>query len=303
MMQTILLTGSRGLIGSALAPKLSDTGYHVRQFDIRADQASHRGDVLNRQALFDAARCCCGLIHLAAVSRVVWGERDPELCMGTNVDGTKNVIAAALESPARPWILLASSREVYGQPQHLPATEETPLRPMNVYARSKVAAERALGEARKAGARTAVVRFSNVYGSTADHADRVVPAFARAAARGAAIRLDGAEHTFDFTHVDDVARGVVSVVALLERGEDRMPAVHFVSGNPTTLNGLAELAMELGGRALTVEHAPARTYDVARFYGDPSRAERLLSWRPLVSLRVGVDRLIGDYRSLCREAS
>ncbi|MFW5784525.1 MAG: NAD-dependent epimerase/dehydratase family protein [Spirochaetota bacterium] len=303
MMQTILLTGSRGLIGSALVPKLSDAGYHVRQFDIRADQASHRGDVLNRQELFDAARGCCGLIHLAAVSRVVWGERDPELCMGTNVDGTKNVTAAALESPARPWILLASSREVYGQPHHLPATEETPLRPMNVYARSKVAAERALGEARKSGARTAVVRFSNVYGSTADHADRVVPAFARAAAHGEAIRLDGAEHTFDFTHVDDVARGVVSVVALLERGEDRMPAVHFVSGNPTTLSGLAELAMELGGQALTVEHAPARTYDVARFYGDPSRAERLLSWRHLVSLRVGVDRLISDYRSSCREAS
>lgn len=296
-MKAILLTGSKGLIGRALTLKLSEAGYNIRQFDIRADQASHRGDVLNRQALFDAARGCCGIIHLAAVSRVVWGERDPQFCMATNVDGTKNVIAVALESPACPWVLLASSREVYGQPQHLPATEETPLCPMNVYARSKVAAERVLGEARKSGVRTAVVRFSNVYGSIADHADRVVPAFARAAAKGEAIRLDGAEHTFDFTHVIDVARGVVSVVSLLERGEDRMPVVHFVSGNPTTLNGLAELAMEFGGRALTVEHAPARTYDVARFFGDSSRARMLLSWSPLTSLRVGMNLLVRDYMS------
>ena len=303
MKQTILLTGSRGLIGSTLAPKLSEAGYDIRQFDIRAEQAAHRGDVLDRHTLFHAVGGCCGIIHLAAVSRVVWGEREAELCVGTNVGGTKNVIGAALEAPARPWILLASSREVYGQPEYLPATEDTPFRPMNVYARSKVAAERALGEARGKGARTATLRFSNVYGSTADHADRVVPAFARAAAQGTTIRLEGAEHTFDFTHVDDVARGVLSVVEHLERGETRLPPLHFVSGIPTTLIALAQLAMELGGGKLAVERAPSRSYDVARFYGDPSRAQGLLSWRPRVSLRDGLGRLIDQYRSFCREAS
>lgn len=303
MKQTILLTGSRGLIGSTLAPKLSEAGYDIRQFDIRAEQAAHRGDVLDRHAVHEAARGCCGIIHLAAVSRVVWGERDPELCMGTNVDGTNNVIGAALGAPARPWILLASSREVYGQPEHLPANEDTPFRPMNVYARSKVEAEGALVDARDAGVRTAIVRFSNVYGSTADHADRVVPAFAQAAAQGTTIRLEGAEHTFDFTHVDDVARGVLRIVGLLESGESRLPAIHLVTGIPTTLSELAQLAMEAGGNALPVEHAPARSYDVARFYGDPCRAEALLSWRPRVALRAGVSRLVNDYRASCREAS
>ena len=174
---------------------------------------------------------------------------------------------------------------------------------MNVYARSKVEAEAALVDARDAGVRTAIVRFSNVYGSTADHADRVVPAFARAAAHGTIIRLEGAEHTFDFTHVDDVAQGVSRIVALLESGESRLPAIHLVTGIPTTLSELAGLAMEAGGCALPVEHAPARSYDVARFYGDPSRAEALLSWRPRVALRAGVSRLVNDYRASCREAS
>ncbi|HQP34617.1 MAG TPA: NAD(P)-dependent oxidoreductase [Polyangiaceae bacterium] len=303
MKQTILITGSQGLIGSAIAPRLSDDGYDVRPFDVRAEQAAHRGDVLDRHAIHEAARGCCGIIHLAAVSRVVCGERDPKLCTETNVDGTKNVITAALEASARPWILLASSREVYGQPQRLPATEDTQLRPMNVYARSKVDAERALVEARDAGARTAIVRFSNVYGSTADHADRVVPAFARAAAQGTTIRLEGAEHTFDFTHVDDVARGILRIVELLDRGESLLPPIHLVTGIPTTLSELAELAMEAGGNTLPIEHAPARSYDVARFYGDPSRAEALLAWRPRVSLRAGMSKLVNDYRASCREAS
>ena len=150
-------------------------------------------------------------MHLAAVSRVIWAERAPEDCRSTNIGGLRRVLEVAFEQPVPPWVIFASSREVYGQPRPLPGTEDTPLSPVNLYGRSKVEGERLVEEARASGLRTAAVRLSNVYGSALDHADRVVPAFVWAAVQGNAIRIDGAECTFDFTHIDDTVRGMVAV--------------------------------------------------------------------------------------------
>ncbi|MDE0473335.1 MAG: SDR family oxidoreductase, partial [Gammaproteobacteria bacterium] len=177
---------------------------------------------------------------------VLWGEHDPEECWNTNVGGLRNVLQALDEIRHRPWLLFASSREVYGQPRRLPATEDTPLRPVNVYGRSKVEGERLVDNARSRGLRAATVRLSNVYGRARDHADRVIPAFARAADSGGTIRIDGAECTFDFTHIDDTARGMAAVVDLLEVGETP-PPIHLLTGTPTTLRGLATLAIDVAG--------------------------------------------------------
>ena len=67
-----------------------------------------------------------GVIHLAAVSRVVWGQKNPELCWETNVTGVQNVLDAAREASSRPWVISASSREVYGEAEHLPVSEDMP---------------------------------------------------------------------------------------------------------------------------------------------------------------------------------
>src|SRR5690606_18739564 len=190
----------------------------------------------------------------AAVSRVIWGERDPALCRATNEGGTRNVLHAALASPRRPWIVFASSREVYGEPDALPVGEDAPLRPVNVYGETKIAGERLLEEARGAGLATAIVRLSNVYGSVHDHVDRVVPAFARSALAGDPLRIDGAEHTFDFTHIDDTARGIAAVIDALEAGERRLPAIHLLTGVPTTLGELASAAVDLAASASPLVH-------------------------------------------------
>ena len=209
----ILITGSEGLVGSALRMALEARGAHVTGLDLRGSEGEE-GDVRDAGRVRDAADGCHGIVHLAAVSRVVWGEREPETCREVNVGGLRNVIAAAsagrAESSRRPWVVFASSREVYGQPGRLPVTEDAPLRPINVYGRSKVEGERLVEAARDEGLRAAIVRLSNVYGSTRDHPDRVVPAFARGAVTGSALRVEGADHTFDFTHIDDTTRGISS---------------------------------------------------------------------------------------------
>ena len=294
MNDRILVTGSEGLVGRAVRASLKARGYDTVGMDSRGT-GNERGDVRDSDRLPEAIAGCRGVIHLAAVSRVEWAERRPEYCRSVNVGGVRRVLEAAFEQPTRPWVVFASSREVYGQPRELPAKEDAPLRPVNAYGRSKVEGERLLEQARACGLRVAAVRLSNVYGCPRDHADRVVPAFARAAVERSAIRVDGPESTFDFTHIDDTARGMVAIVDGLEADETLQP-VHLLTGTPTTLGELAAMAMELAGTELPVAEAPARTFDVSRFYGDPSLARNLLRWEPRVGLREGFERLVRDLR-------
>ncbi len=312
MKHRILITGSCGLVGSALSPALTARGVDVVHLDTRASGAAH-GDVRDRERLRRAMVDVDGVIHLAAVSRVAWGERDPALCWSTNVDGSRNVLEIAASPGARPWVVFASSREVYGQPDRLPVTEDCVLRPINVYGRSKAEGERLVNAAQRAGVRACTIRLSNVFGSVMDHPDRVVPAFARAAAFGEELRVDGADHTFDFTHVDDVARGIVALADLLETGNTGLSPIHFVSGTPTTLGQLADMAIriarELGDGAppvaaartrASVRIAPPRDFDVTKFFGDPARAEAVLGWRARIDLEEGVTRLVREFRGAPR---
>jgi nucleoside-diphosphate-sugar epimerase len=294
-MSRVLITGSAGLVGRALRAALEARDCEVVGLDLGAE-GPEEGDVRERPRVEAAARGCAGIVHLAAVSRVVWGELDPEGCWSTNVDGLSNVLAVAAREPQAPWVIFASSREVYGQATAFPVTEATPLCPMNVYGRSKERGEALVGAARAAGLRAAVVRLSNVYGSTHDHADRVVPAFARAAARGEPLRVEGANHTFDFTHLDDTVRGIVGLIDLLEAGREAPTAIHLLTGQPTTLGELASLAVELAGTQAPITMAAPRTFDVSSFHGDPRRAKEVLDWAPRVPLREGLARLIEEFR-------
>jgi nucleoside-diphosphate-sugar epimerase len=124
-----------------------------------------------------------------------------------------------------------------------------------------------------------------------------VPAFVRAAVSGQPLRVEGANHTFDFTHVDDTARGIAALAELLAAGHPPPPPIHLLTGTPTTLAELATLAIELAGTRAPVTHAPPRNFDVAHFHGSPERARLLLDWSPRVSLRDGLARLMTAVRA------
>lgn len=295
MTKTVLITGSRGLVGRRLCASLRNDGFSVKELDLLGRGVNH-GDVTRLADIEAAIQGCAGVAHLAAVSRVVWGQRDPDLCWRTNVTGLQNLVHAALAQRSRPWILFSSSREVYGQAPFLPVAETTALNPLNVYARSKAEGERVVLDARSQGLQTAVVRLSNVYGCTKDHADRVIPAFARAAVEGSPLRVEGSNHTFDFTHVNDVVRGLRALIGLLESGRQSLPPVHLVSGHPTSLGELAAICCRLAKSDAAITEAAPRSYDVARFYGSPARAQELLGWAPEISLEAGLMRLIEGFR-------
>ena len=296
-MSRILVTGAAGLIGTALVQRMGAAGHEVVSFDIANTGPGRAEDIRDLDLLTQAVRHCSGVVHLGAVSRVVWGERDPGLCHQVNVVGTSNVLAAVAQNGAHdPWILAASSREVYGQAAVFPVAESAPLSPINAYARSKVAVEKLVASAQKQGARASVIRFSSVYGSTADHRDRVAPAFARLAAEGSALRVDGADTTLDFTHIEDVTAGLHLAVESLEAGRGQLPPLHLVSGEGTRLLDLAHLAIRAAGQG-SVQVTPTRSYDVAKFIGDPARAMQVLGWRTRIPLEAGMSRLVSEFRA------
>lgn len=289
-MQTILVTGSQGLIGRPLTRRLREEGYQVVGYDI---SSNFRDDVLDLPRLTAAALDCSGIVHLAAVSRVIHGEANPARCYSVNVQGTSNILAAARTRAggSPPWILYASSREVYGQAQTLPVSESAGLHPINTYARSKVQAEQLVASSMLTGGLlTSIVRFSNVYGSTHDHQDRVVPAFARGAAQGGTLRVDGTDNLLDFTYVEDVIDALTAMIKLLAGGE-ALPTLHLTSGEGTSLLELAQLAIQCAGKG-TVHIARSRDYDVSSFVGDPSLAKDVLGWTASTPLTEGMNRLV-----------
>ena len=292
-MQRILVTGDRGLIGTVLTTRLQDAGHEVISYDIAGDEGR---DVIDTESMDALIATCTGVVHLAAVSRVILGEREPARCHLVNVQGTKNVLSAAARIGTRhPWILYGSSREVYGQAERLPVRESAPLHPINAYARSKADAEKLVTISRdEAGLKTSIVRFSNVYGSVSDHRDRVVPAFARLASQDGVLIVQGNRTILDFTHVEDVAEGLLKIIEVLSSGET-LPTLHLVSGQGRMLTELAALAVELAGKGRVKVVGP-RSYDVESFIGDPTQADHILGWRTTIPLREGVGHLIELFR-------
>ena len=292
----LLVTGSSGLIGRAVVKELRAAGMAVTGIDLR-EQDPHRVDIVDTARVASHLEGVAGIIHLAAVARVTSAEENPHVCRAVNIEATSGILAAAQRAREKPWVLFASSREVYGEQDTLPVREDAPLRPKNVYAKSKFDGELLVEAARRNGLQTSIVRFSNVYGSIDDYPDRVIPAFTAAAARGGTMHLDGSDCELDFTHVDDVAEGILRAVALLARGERSLPPIHLASGQGTTLLALARLANEINGRRARIVEGPARSVGVRSFVGDPERARALLGWSASTDLRAGIAKLSQDFTS------
>ncbi len=288
----VLVTGSCGLIGVALLDMLQKQGISVKGFDI-LETGPAFGDIRDADAVEQAVRGCSGVVHLAAISRVIYGEMNPELCQDVNLKGIHNVIHAILRQKERPWLIFSSSREVYGNVPVLPVSETQPLAPINLYGETKAQSEVAVTEAvRSEGLQAAILRFSNVFGGTNDYHDRVVPAFILAALAGSPLRVDGGENTFDFTYLNEVLRGILMTMKFLWHQEISLEPVHFVTGRPTTLLELAHMILDLTSSHSDIVMANPRQYDVGRFYGSPERAERILGWRHETALETGLLNLI-----------
>jgi len=292
----ILVTGSYGLVGMALASACQLRGWDIVPFDLVRPDAIAVEDICDIDLLRAAAADCDGVVHLAAISRVAWGESRPDLCHTINVGGTAAVTETVLSAARQPWLIFASSREVYGEPPHMMISEDDPIAPLNHYGRSKAAGEALIAEARASGARTAIARLSNVYGGRRDHPDRAVPALVSRALRGADLEITGSGNYFDFVHVRDTVDGLIALIERLVSGQADLPPIQFATGIATSLGALARLAVQLTDSTSRVLEQPARAFDVSGFCGTPLRADQMLGWSPRITLEQGIADLAADLR-------
>jgi UDP-glucose 4-epimerase len=304
-MEKILITGGLGNIGIDLTKKLIELGHSVVIYDYREDRYKLfeenqnveviLGDIRDFERIRKVAIGVTGIIHLAAVSRVVWGYENPLDCVDINIRGTANILEAARISVRKPWIVLGSSREVYGEPEMLPCKEEADKKVANIYGVTKIAGEYLLQKyCENYGLSGITLRFSNVYGSTMDQLDRVVPKFLIRASRGLSLVIQGGGQLFDFTHIDDTVDGIIKSCELLVNSkfndEQIYDDFHILTGKATSLQDLAQMVNELFENEVVIDYSNPRSYDVEKFYGDPTKAEKLIGFKAMVDLKEGLSQ-------------
>ncbi len=295
----VLVTGGAGFIGSSLVKELQFDGFSPIVYDFKDAETSRRiaddadvvcGDVRDFERLRRIVQSVNGIIHLAAVSRVVWGYERPRECVDTNIQGTANVLEAARKSPKKPWVIYGSSREVYGEPEELPVRESAPKKVLNVYGMTKIAGENLCRQYhRNYGLNVGILRFSNVYGGVHDHLDRVVPEFIIRSLMGEEITIHGGRQIFDFTHISDTLEGIMRMMVTLDSNNGPyIDDFHILTGKPTSLQQLVEIIQKATRNRSEIIYGPARDYDVERFYGDPTKASNLLGYTARTSIEEGI---------------
>ncbi len=232
-----------------------------------------------------------GIVHLAAVSRVVEAEKNKQNCIKTNYKGTRYIAEAAGENPDC-WMIFASSREVYGEQEKFPVSEHAELLPYNLYGFYKLEGERVVRANVK---KNCVLRFSNVYGNEYDISGRVVPAFVKGAMKGEKLSLEGGKQIIDFTYIGDTVSSIIKCMNLLQSGKMTSDTIHILPGVQNKITDLIDILREMGF-SFTVRKNPPRNYDVQQFIGNPAHRKEILGDEKFVSLREGIERLVLLYK-------
>ncbi len=298
MKMKILITGSSGLIGTSVCRKMFERGFEPITMDLRQspdpDFQPQFTDINDPNEVKKAIKDVQGVIHLAAISRVIDGEKYPSLCRKTNIYGSENIFKAATESSLHPWVIYGSSREIYGEPETIPVYETHPVNAINVYGETKVHTENNLRSSR--GINSIIFRYSNVYGSVYDHKTRVIPAFMRGALLDQPLRVDCPNHVFDFTYVQDVAEATVrGAEALINDRIQGCTTFNVSPGIGTSLTELVNIVAGVTGKEVTTVPGIKRDYDVGQYIGDSSHLKKVLGYQCQTSLLKGLQLLYEDY--------
>lgn len=298
----ILITGAAGLIGTAARTHFESAGWKVSTLDIKSQDLDGRGvdfvgDIVEFDKLNNALNNVDGVLHLAAVSRVIDAELDKAECTRVNVHGTSRLLNEASLAGCK-WFIFGSSREVYGEPTTLPVKEEGGVAPINHYGHAKVEGERMVRKhCEQYGMAHSNLRFSNVYGHPGDHQTRLVNAFLRRALKSEPLEIHGGGQVFDFTHLDDTVCAISKAAETLQQKRISLPPIHILPGTPVSIEDLARHVLEITGSESNVVYTEGRDYDVERFHGDPSRLRELLGHECHVDIRTGLERSAALFRT------
>jgi dTDP-glucose 4,6-dehydratase len=302
-MSTCVVTGGAGFLGSHLCERLLEQGHRVICIDnletgslqniehIRDDAFDFRNiDIIERVEIDEPVDF---VYHLASPASPIDYLRLPLHTLKVGSHGTHHMLGVAKFKRAR--FLLASTSEVYGDPQVHPQEESywghvNPIGPRGVYDEAKRYAEAmTMAYHRQQGVDTAIVRIFNTYGPRMRaHDGRAIPTFLRQALQDRALTVFGeGSQTRSFCYVDDLIRGIIA----LAESDIHLP-VNIGNPNEFTLLELAKAVLEVTESRSEIIHEPLPTDDPQQRQPDITRARDLLGWEPEIELREGLRRTI-----------
>jgi UDP-glucuronate decarboxylase len=304
----VLVTGGAGFIGSHLCERLLARGDEVLCVDnfftatrpnVSCLLSNARFELLRHDVCFPLYVEVDKIYKLACPASPIHYQFDPVQTTKTSVHGAINMLGLAKRVKAK--ILQASTSEVYGDPTIHPQTEDywgnvNPVGPRSCYDEGKRCAE-TLDYYRQHRLRIKVARIFNTYGPRMHPNDgRVVSNFIVQALRGKDITIYGdGQQTRSFCYVDDLVDGLVR---LMESEDDVVGPINLGNPREFTICQLAEEVIELTGSASKIVHQPLPEDDPRQRQPDISKAQELLSWRPMVPLREGLKRTVAFFHAL-----
>jgi len=234
--------------------------------------------------------------HLASPASPIDYARLPLQTLKVGSYGTHNALGLAKFKRAR--FLIASTSEVYGDPQVHPQPETywgnvNPIGPRGVYDEAKRYSEAmTMAYHRQQGVDTAIARIFNTYGPRMRPNDgRAVPTFVRQALEGKPLTVFGdGSQTRSFCYVDDLISGLIA----LAESEEHLP-VNLGNPNEFTMNELADTVIRVTGSKSEIIHEALPVDDPQVRQPDITRARQLLSWKPEVQLEEGLRRMLGTF--------
>jgi GDP-4-dehydro-6-deoxy-D-mannose reductase len=314
----VLITGITGFAGSHLAEHLVSRGDEVHGLaherppfkNLAAIQERvriHEGDITSVEDIQGAlaGSRADAVVHLAGMAVPTLASKDPVAAVRVNVLGTATVLTA-LEQHPKTRLVLASSADVYGAPDRVPVDEDAPVRPTNVYAATKVAAEALTRElAAGHGAPVVILRPANQNGPR-QHPGLAASAFAKQIAEAEAglaepvVRHGRLDAERDFLDVRDMARAYAAALGLGESGTFNVGMGRAVSIAEIleTLIGLARITVRA-----ELDLARVREGEATHIALDATRFRQKTDWSPRIALADSLRDTLEHWRSSIRQGA
>jgi UDP-glucose 4-epimerase len=297
---TSIVTGGAGFIGSHLVDLLLGIGHKVIVLDnFSTGRPENLQHVKEKITLVECDLSVPGewvrqfreadwVFHLAALADIVPSIQKPEAYFRANVDGTFNVLQAAVSAGVKRFVYAASS-SCYGIPDSYPTSETAEIRPQYPYALTKrMGEELVMHWAQVYNLPALSCRFFNVYGTrsrTSGTYGAVLGVFLAQKLAGKPLTIVGdGNQTRDFTYVTDVASALISAAGSAMSGK----IYNIGSGKTISVNYLAEL---LGGEKV---HIPKRPGEPDCTFADISSIQKDLKWSPEIPIEEGTKKVLDN---------
>ncbi|GGD46272.1 epimerase [Emticicia aquatilis] len=312
-MKRVLITGGAGFLGSHLCDRFIKEGHYVIAMDNLIT-----GDLRNIEHLFkhpnfefyhhDVSKFIHVpgeldyILHFASPASPIDYLKIPIQTLKVGSLGIHNCLGLARVKKAR--VIIASTSEVYGDPQVHPQTEEywghvNPVGPRGVYDEAKRFQEAmTMAYHTYHGLETRIVRIFNTYGPRMRLNDgRVLPAFIGQALRGEDLTIFGdGTQTRSFCYVDDLVEGIYRLLL-----SDYAYPVNIGNPSEITMNEFAEEIIKLTGTDQKIVHRPLPKDDPKQRQPDITKAREILGWEPKVSRAEGLKITYEYFKNLPKE--